>query len=298
VGKIARAQHIPAVLADADYAFTAAVSRHGPVQGIETFPDFPALLRSGIALDAVSFCTPPQRRHALACQAIDARLDVMLEKPPGTSVAGVLDLARRAQHAGVSLFASWHSRAAAAVEPAREWLVSRRIDSVRALWKEDIRVWHPGQQWILEPGGLGVFDPGINCLSILTRILPAALHVESAKLFRPTNRAAPIAATLDFIVGERTVGAAEFDFLHAGEPHWNIEIATDGGVLLLTHGGRRLHIDGKQVHAGEDREYATLYAAFSSLIAARASDVDVAPLQHVADAFLVGRWCDAPAFHF
>ena len=100
----------------------------------------------------------------------------MLEKPPGTSVAAVLDLQDRAQRTGVSLFASWHSRAAAAVESARQWLAGKRIERVRATWKEDIRVWHPGQDWILEAGGLGVFDPGINCLSILTRILPGSMH--------------------------------------------------------------------------------------------------------------------------
>jgi predicted dehydrogenase len=298
VGKIARAQHIPALLADPEYALTAAVTRHQPVPGVETFSDLSALLRSGVALDAVSFCTPPQGRHALACAAIDARLDVMLEKPPGTSVAGVLDLAQRAQRAGTSLFASWHSRAAPAVAPAREWLAARRVDKVRATWKEDIRVWHPGQQWILEAGGMGVFDPGINCLSILSRILPVALRVESATLFRPGNCAAPIAATLDLMVGDASRGSAEFDFLHAGEPLWNIEIATDAGVLLLTHGGHRLHIDGEQILAGENREYANLYSQFAALIAARASDVDVTPLQHVADAFLVGRWHDAPPFQF
>lgn len=298
VGKIARAQHIPALRASATYELSAAVSRQGAVDGIETFPDLDALLSSGISLDAISFCTPPQGRHALACKAIAAGLHVMLEKPPGASVAAVLGLERRAQRAGVALFASWHSRAAAAVEPAREWLASRRIERVRARWKEDIRVWHPAQEWILEAGGFGVFDPGINCLSILTRILPEAMHVQSSTLSRPRNRAAPIAAKLSLLYAERTPVDAEFDFLYAGEPCWNIEIQTDAGVLSLTHGGQQLHIDGKQLHAGENREYATLYARFAQLIDGRASDVDVTPLQHVADAFLVAEWRDVPAFEF
>jgi hypothetical protein len=80
-----------------------------------------------------------------------------------------------AARAGRTLFATWHSRFAPAVEPARQWLTPRRIRSVHINWKEDVRVWHPGQGWIFEPGGLGVFDPGINALSILTRILPLSL---------------------------------------------------------------------------------------------------------------------------
>jgi predicted dehydrogenase len=298
IGKIARAQHVPALRADPRYVLQATVSRHGAIDGIHAFPDLDALLTSGIPLDAISLCTPPQGRDVLAAKAIDAGLHVMLEKPPGTSVAAVLDLKDRAQRAGVSLFASWHSRAAAAVESAQQWLIGRRIDRVRATWKEDIRVWHPGQDWILDAGGLGVFDPGINCLSILTRILPGSMHVRSSLLTVPDNRAAPIAATLQLAYeGEARVDA-EFDFLHPGEPCWNIEIITDNGTALLSHGGQVFSVDGRQLHAGENHEYRELYARFAALIAARDSDVDVRPLQHVADAFLIGRWRTAPSFQF
>ena len=298
IGKIARAQHVPALRANPRFALKATVSRHGAVDGVHSFADLDALLTSGIPLDAVSLCTQPQGRHLLARQAIEAGLHVMLEKPPATSTTAVLDLQRRAQRAGVSLFASWHSRAAAAVEPARRWLAGRRIDHVRATWKEDIRVWHPGQNWILDAGGLGVFDPGINCLSILTRILPGSLHVESALLTVPSNRSAPIAATLRLQYENTSTIDADFDFLYAGEPCWNIEIATDAGTLLLSDGGQRLAVDGRQLHAGENHEYDELYARFAALIAVRESDVDAAPLQHVADAFMVARWRAAPAFEF
>ncbi|RAG46972.1 gfo/Idh/MocA family oxidoreductase, partial [Burkholderia multivorans] len=80
-----------------------------------------------------------------------------------------------ARSRGLTLFATWHSRCASAVEPARAWLATREIRAVQVRWKEDVRRWHPGQQWIWEPGGLGVFDPGINALSIVTRILPREL---------------------------------------------------------------------------------------------------------------------------
>jgi hypothetical protein len=41
-----------------------------------------------------------------------------------------------------------------------------------------------------------------------------------------------------------------------------------------------------------------LYARFAQLIATCESEVDVMPLQHVADAFLLAQWRDAPAFEF
>ncbi|TIP51034.1 MAG: gfo/Idh/MocA family oxidoreductase, partial [Mesorhizobium sp.] len=68
--------------------------------------------------------------------------------------------------------ASWHSRYAPAVEAARDFLGSTTIRSAAINWKEDVRRWHPNQDWIWAPGGFGVFDPGINALSIATHILP------------------------------------------------------------------------------------------------------------------------------
>jgi D-galactose 1-dehydrogenase len=43
------------------------------------------------------------------------------------------------------------------------------------------------------------------------------------------------------------------------------------------------------VKEGPDREYAAIYQRFAELLNAGQCDVDVAPLRHVADAFLIGR---------
>src|SRR5690606_31472017 len=140
------------------------------------------MLASGIQVDAVSLCTPPACRHELARAAIDAGLHVMLEKPPATSVREVRDLETLARQRDRTLFTTWHSREAGGVEPARAWLAERAIESVRVTWKEDISVSHPGQQWIMQASGFGVFDPGINALSILTYLLPGKLRLQAATL--------------------------------------------------------------------------------------------------------------------
>jgi predicted dehydrogenase len=82
---------------------------------------------------------------------------------------------------GVTLFASWHSRFAAGVPAAKAWLATHDIRAVDIQWREDVRRWHPGQTWIWEAGGLGVFDPGINALSILTEIMPREVFVTDAR---------------------------------------------------------------------------------------------------------------------
>jgi predicted dehydrogenase len=297
IGKIARDQHLPALARSDAFELVAAVSRHHRVEAIETFGDLDAMLASARALRAVSICTPPQGRHALARSALDAGLHVMLEKPPGASVGEVLDLERRARDAGLTLFTTWHSREAAGVGLARAWLLDRTVKSVRATWKEDVGRWHPGQDWIFDAGGFGVLDPGINALSILTCILPQRLILNAASLSFPSNRQAPIAAELEFLHARAPVHLA-LDFRQQGPQRWDIEIETDRGTLRLSDGGQRLHIDGVERINAQNHEYANLYARFSHLIATGASDVDVTPLQHVADAFLLGHRVQTAAFHF
>ena len=89
-------------------------------------------------------------------------------------------------------------------------------------WKEDVRVWHPGQGWIWEPGGLGVFDPGINALSILTRILPRAAVFDGGRAFFPgQSRSADRRAPLLTDARDLPI-AAEFDFRQTGPQSWDI----------------------------------------------------------------------------
>lgn len=297
IGKIAQDQHIPALRADRSFELVAAVSRSGGIENLPCFTDIGDLLESGIEVDAVSLATPPQGRHAIARAALDAGLHVMLEKPPAATVSEVADLAARASNAGVTLFTTWHSREAASVDAARAWLAGKTLRSARIDWREDIRVWHPGQEWILQPGGLGVFDPGINALSIATAILSEPLLLQSARLEFPANRQAPIAAQLSLRSGGAPVEAA-FDFLQTGPQSWDIVMETDSGRLVLSDGGQRLAIDGAEVSTGENEEYPRLYRRFASLVGKNGSDVDLAPLQLVADAFLLGERVEVSPFSF
>ncbi len=116
----------------------------------------------------VSICTPPQAHFEAALTSLRAGKHVMLEKPPAATTRQIALLAEEAARRNLTLFQTWHSRFAAGVDAAREWLRTRKLVSGRIIWKEDVHHWHPGQKWIWEPGGFGVFDPGINALSVLT----------------------------------------------------------------------------------------------------------------------------------
>ena len=297
MGKIARDQHLPAIAGNRAFGLAATVSPHDPgVDGVVHHDSLEALLAEGPAVDAVALCTPPQVRYDLAAQALARGIHVFLEKPPGATLAEVAALDDQARKVGVSLFAAWHSRFAAGVAPARAWLAERRVDRVAIVWREDVRVWHPGQAWIWEPGGLGVFDPGINALSIATYILPRPFFLKSATLTIPANRAAPIAAAIEFRDTASAPITMDLDWRQTGPQSWDIIVETDAGTLKLSNGGAVLSLPSGLDHS-EDREYPGLYARFATLIHGGRSDVDTGPLRLVADAFLRGRRETTEAFH-
>jgi len=295
LGKIARDQHVPALAADGAFRLLAGASPHSRIEGLTSYPNIQTLLSEVPAITAVALCTTPQARFEAAHYALEQGRHVLLEKPPGMTISEVVALARLAERQRVTLFAAWHSRYGRAVEPARAWLAGKAPRAVSVTWKENVREWHPGQAWIWRAGGLGVFDPGINALSILTRILPGTLRLKDAELFFPRNCEAPIAAhaVLD------TNGTAvhmELDFLHTGPPSWNIHVDTEQAELALLAGGSAMTLNGRAVDVPASMEYPALYAHFASLVHGGRSDVDLAPLELVADAFLCGRRVEVEPF--
>jgi predicted dehydrogenase len=261
------------------------------VDGVANFPDIAAMLAGVPDLDCISICTPPQAHFEAALKALRAGKHVMLEKPPAATTRQIALLADEAARRGRTLFQTWHSRFAASVDAAREWLRTRRLTRGKIIWKEDVHHWHPGQRWIWEPGGFGVFDPGINALSVLTEVLADEVCVESGLLEFPENQQAPIAANLTLRTTAGAAIAAEFDFRQKGEQSWDIELETNDGRLKLSRGGAGLEIDGKIIGSDESMagEYPRLYARFAALCAAGRSEVDWRPFQLVADAFLIGE---------
>ena len=299
IGKIARDQHLPSIYANPDWSLEAAVSRHASVDGVEHFEKLEALLEARPDITTISLAIPPQPRYEYAAMALKAGRHVMLEKPPGQSLAECFALEELARQNGVTIFATWHSRYADCVPDLKAWLAERTLKKLAITWKEDVRRWHPGQEWIWEPGGMGVFDPGINALSILTEIMPYRVHLREATLEFPENRATPIAAHLAFT--DPQAGSeltADFDWRQEGPQTWDILIETDRGSARLSHGGERLEIDGELVKQGANHEYSNLYARMVSLVRAGESDMDLSPMIHVCDAFSLGRRLITDPFEF
>jgi D-galactose 1-dehydrogenase len=297
-GKIATVRHVPAIAETSGIELVAIADPKATSPDVPNFPSLEALLRDGPPIDAVTLCTPPQVRSVQARLALEAGKHVMLEKPPGATVSEIAPLLSVAQAAKRTLFATWHSRFAPAVEPARALLADRKIKHVTIIWREDVRVWHPGQDWIFAAGGFGVFDPGINALSILTHILPRPVFVTRAELGFPANREAPIVVEMDMSDAAGLPIKVEFDFRQIPPQNWDIRIETDCGLLVMSGGGAKMSDGDKVVVDATKEEYPALYRRFVELASKGECDVDLAPLQIVADAFLLGRRRNVEAFEF
>ena len=294
IGKIAIDQHVPAIAGSSDWTLGATVSRKGTVDCVPSFSDFDEMLALRQDIRMISLCLPPIPRYEYAARAIAAGRHVMLEKPPGATLAEVQALQAMAAAQSVTLYTTWHSRMAKGVAAAKVFLADKTITSGHIDWKEDVRRWHPDQDWIFEPGGMGVFDPGSNALSILTHILPAPVHIKSAELKFPNNKFTPIAASVRFS-GNLTM---DLDWLNVGHQIWKMTLHAGNDVVILTDGGNRCIINDSEVEGTLLEEYPALYHKMAALVREGGSDVDLAPMVHVADAMTLGKRVNVAAFSF
>jgi D-galactose 1-dehydrogenase len=256
LGKIATGRHLPAIGENAGFvlAGVADLAAAAP-EGVRLFRSHMAMLEALTELDAVTVCTPPIVRGPIALDALAAGLHVMVEKPPTASLGALLGLQQAAAQAGKVLFTAWHSQHNAAVDAARARLAGETVVRVEVTWTEDVHKWHPGQDWIWRAGGFGVFDPGINAMSIPTRILPLPVAVKRAALSIPRDADTPIAAevTLDLGSGE---GRMVLDWRkESGEIREMTITTASGAVLELVNNGKRLLVDGVAVAENPVVEY-------------------------------------------
>ncbi|MBB6124200.1 Gfo/Idh/MocA family protein [Sphingobium subterraneum] len=287
-GKIARDAHIPAIRGAADFALSAICDRSGP--GEPDVPLFrtPAAMFAAGAVDAVAICTPAPPRYAIARDAIAAGVAVLLEKPPCATLGEVEQLVALAQERSVPLFAAWHTQYHPVIDAAAALVRREGLAHVEVRWEEDVRKWHPGQDWIWRAGGFGVLDPGINAFAVLTKLLGAPI-VESGRFEIPAGAETPVKAVLHLSAGDAGIDAV-FDWTVTEQDRWTIAVDTlAGSALLLDLGDGSLRIDGERapVTADYGTEYDGIYRHFSTLLREGRSSVEITPLRMVADAMLV-----------
>ena len=242
---------------------------------------------------------PPNPRHQIAMKVIDAGYDLLLEKPPCATVHGSETLFDAAQNAGVTIFASWHSKFAPMVDMAREWIDENGCDHFQIVWNENVLKWHPGQKWVTNSGGFGVLDPGINAFSILNALFDFDFAFENIIFNKPLNWETPISASFQMRAQSDLVGEVEFDWLTSNEDIWEIRFFSGFNKMVLSHGGHKMFVNDASVgvHLPKTGEYTSLYNHFSDLVRNNTSDFNITPLQFVERLYEGARWKEVEAFN-
>jgi len=302
IGKISQDQHLPVIDKSKDFELAACVSTRGIGHGdVPVFKTPAELYKAMPEVGLVSICTPPNVRHQMVREAIDAGKDVLLEKPPTQTLAEFDDLVAYGRKKDRVLFQTWHSQYNAAVDETRKILKKEGVKSVRIDWRESVRKWHPGQDWVWEPGGFGVCDPGINAMSIFTKIMPFPVFVESSKLKFPANRQTPVDVEIVFKSLEKSKPSlsAHFNWLEETGEIWTVAIETArGNQLRLEKGGTVLVLNDHVVIQNPSEEYEGIYERFAKLLRKGKSDMDGAPLRLISDAFFLGARENIEEFHW
>lgn len=279
-GKIASDKHAPTIGRHPRFESVCTISPHGSIGDLPGFRTVADALAS-VSFDAVAVCTPPQVRHDIGLECIARGRHVLLEKPPAETPEQAVAIHEAARAAKVTAFASWHSRFSNKVQEAKHWLAERSLARGSICWREDVFKWHPGQDWLWAEGGLGVFDPGINPLSILTELIDVPLAVDDVHFDVPKNAATPVEAKLTLRAGGLAV-SVDLSFLERDGDVWRMRLEDTGGASFVIDYGDS---DGKLL----DEEYFGLYNRFAELIDTGRSEVDTRPLELVAMAFQKAR---------
>tara|TARA_R110000765_G_scaffold381330_4_gene472580 strand:- start:618 stop:1550 length:933 start_codon:yes stop_codon:yes gene_type:complete len=290
LGKIATDAHLPAIEASEDFELAFLVDQQScSNSSAPVFCSLDSALDAAVQFDAVALCTPPQVRTELCEKLSLVQCAILLEKPPLASPGAARLVKAKALRSHQPIFAAWHSRFGAQMPASMEWARTHRLKRGRIAWCENPAKWHPNQAWLWQPGGLGVFDPGINALSILTALYPQSWSVSSAHFRVPENAQTPVAAKFELLRDCARVDVA-FEFHDSDDEIWSIRLeAEDGEVLELADGGAAMSVNGDPADHASTNEYEGVYRRFAELVRSRQTDFDISPLEIVADAFLIAR---------
>jgi D-galactose 1-dehydrogenase len=109
-GKATRERHVLAISASQEFHLVAAVAQGTPLQSVPDFGSITEMMETLPGIQAVSVSTPPLGRLEIIAAALDHGLDILIEKPPATTVSEACAIADLATRAGRVLYTSWHSR--------------------------------------------------------------------------------------------------------------------------------------------------------------------------------------------
>ena len=284
-GKIARAEHAPAIARSKNFELVARIDPTLTTQiDRGEWASLEAFLASGQAFDAVVLAMPPRFRFATAQRLAAYPVPILLEKPPFVSWQEALDFQNLIENSAATAFTAWHSRYASAVSAAKQILLKDRPISGRIDWYEDDQKWHPGQDWLWQKEGFGVLDPGINALSILSEVCPQDWRIGATKHQFRDGAGSPERVQMELLSADCRI-EADFYFLETEQETWSLQFTTQTGrTVVLQEGGAKLFLDEAPVAVPSGHEYDGVYSDWYQVIQTQLSVLDFQPLKLALEA--------------
>ena len=328
-GEIASKAHTPAIEQRADCNIQAIVdinptaaslllSKSSKKKNIPCYTSLSSALQQHPDINAASICTPQSATMDYAYESVELYgLHTLLEKPPGdhTRLPRLLEIAKEKN---VTVFTAYHSTVPPGIPYIQEWVQQNHssITKIKIEWKENVRKWHPNQQWVTTRDGLGVLDILFNPISLLVYVLPnGPPQFVSANLIRPSNWQSPISGTVSMLSTSSTTGqrsipiGAEFAWdyepsLTKTDPEeiWDISFeattTTSSKIttMVIKDGGAQVYIDDDRVTTEPTAdymigpEYVNLYSRFVHLIQQGESYVDGKTPSLIHEIMEQGKW--------
>jgi len=255
-----------------------------------------------VDVDAVIIATPHSTHAHIARDALLARKDVFLEKPPTLQMKDLNDLERIAAAQGNVLFTGLHTRYRPEVGAAKKALEHEEVRSIHVRYAEDALRWHGDHaSWVLDPaiaGGGALIDSGINAVSVITYILPSLEYrVLFCRKYHQENIRVETSVKVEFEFGNKGVGAIQMDWLYKGAEARQILVQTASlHYFLIDLVQGQLQKDGQVISGSQEGsraevdlalEYRSLFRDFFEHLRRRVSFVSKKELQFVLDAYAV-----------
>ena len=201
--------------------------------GVTAVPDLAAL--PGLGIEAVTITTPPGTHTALAHQALDLGLAVVVDKPFALDAAAAAELVAHAQHAGRTLTVYQNRRWDSDFLTVRKLIADGSLGAVHRFTSRIDRFKPVKPGWADDPA-----DGGGTLLDLGPHLVDQALHLFGpvARLHAQVRAVRPGAATDDEIELHLEHASGVFSTLAAGMataaegPRFQVT-GTLGGYLVL-----------------------------------------------------------------
>ncbi|MFI5201177.1 MAG: Gfo/Idh/MocA family protein [Candidatus Kapaibacterium sp.] len=218
-GNVAQVVHLPvlermsdveiAAVVDPDKRKAQAVAARGNIPA--SFTSLDALLASPIAgdLHAIDLCTPTDTHRPLAIQAMEAGLDVLVEKPIARTVKEAREMVNCAEKTGRKLMVGMNNRFRPDTMLLKTFIEKHELGKIfyiKSGWLKQQSSSSPWHQQKEKSGGGVILDLGIAMLDLGLWLLnyPDVLTVSASTYHQQTKKVEDSAAIFVRVAGDIT----------------------------------------------------------------------------------------------